>query len=166
MARPPLPHPRKSSKQGHVEMQTDFHPPFFKFPLVYKLYCAIVKMATSTERELNISCCSKDQASSTPQHQCGSAADASTETEESAGGISFNPPLYIQRYNLVTEFVRRTNARKVPPRLGCVISFELELSLSKQIYPCSAATLIKLCLAYVYVLQTEFKRYLPSYIHS
>lgn len=75
-------------------------------------------MAASTERELNISCWRKDQASSTPQHQCGSAADTSAETEESAGGISFNPPLYIQRYNLVTEFVQRTNARKVTPGLA------------------------------------------------
>ena len=41
------------------------------------------------------------------------AADDGATTEEGAAGILFNPPLYIQRYKLVTDFVAKTNARKV-----------------------------------------------------
>ena len=75
-------------------------------------------MAASTERETNDPCRKQtsdasDQTANTSNYPCETIADASAETEESAAGISFNPPLYIQRYKLVTDFVQKINARKV-----------------------------------------------------
>lgn len=74
-------------------------------------------MAASIERDTdpwnNQVLVTSDQASATPDCPCGSTADASASTEEGAAGILFNPPLYIQRYKLVTDFVEKTSARKV-----------------------------------------------------
>ena len=99
--------------------------------------------ALTTEHAYETDPCSKqvlvtsDQASATPDCSCGSTADANASTEEGAAGILFNPPLYIQRYKLVTDFVKKTNARKVTTALLSFISLKLSVCILANIVWCS-----------------------------
>lgn len=121
-------------------MPIDFIP-FFKMSLFgVQIIYATVKMAVSIEDESNNPCMKQmsdasNQTSATPNYPCGSIADASAETEESAAGISFNPPLYLQRYKLVIDFVEKTNARKV---LSFPICYFLQ-AIAKPEHPSSNA---------------------------
>lgn len=93
--------PQKSRKQDRVEItQTDFHL-FSHFHFWCTNSFAIpAKMAATTE-------------SGTVPDPRAPTSDDGACTEEGAAGIFFNPPLYIQRYKLVTDFVAKTDARKV-----------------------------------------------------